>query len=83
MDRDQYDDGFVISNREVEPVFDELRWLASRSPRWFWIDVFYDIPHSCLEYVMGVMAEERFGSTIIWLGGTWKFHPMFGFASSI
>jgi len=54
LDRDQYDDGLVMSNCEVESLFDRLRWMASRSPRWFWINVFYEIPHSCLEYGMGV-----------------------------
>ena len=54
MGRDQHDDGFVMSDREVEPLFDGLRWLASGSPGWFWIDVFYEIPHSFLEYGMGV-----------------------------
>ena len=31
MDRDQSDDGFLMSDREVESLFDELRWMASES----------------------------------------------------
>jgi len=50
LDRDQYDDGFVMSNCEVESLFDGLRWMASGSLGWFFIDVFYEIPHSYLEY---------------------------------
>ena len=45
---------FVMSHCEVESLFDGLRWMASRIPGWFWIDVLYEIPHSCLEYGMGV-----------------------------
>ena len=33
LDGDQSDDGFVMSDREVEPLFDGLRWMASGSPR--------------------------------------------------
>ena len=40
----------VMYDREVESLFDRLRWMASRSPRWFWIDMLYEISHSCLEY---------------------------------
>jgi len=31
LDGDQSDDGFVISDREVESVFYELWWMASGS----------------------------------------------------
>ena len=54
LDRDRYDDGFVMSKREVKPLFDGLRWMALGSPGWFFIDVFYEIQHSCLEYGTGV-----------------------------
>ena len=54
LDRDQYDDHFVMSNHEVESLFDGLKWLAYESPEWFGVDVFYEIVHSCLEYGMGV-----------------------------
>jgi len=54
LDRDQSDDGFVMSDREVEPLSDGLGWMAFGSLGWFWIDVFYEIPHSCLEYGMRV-----------------------------
>jgi len=50
LDRDQYEDVFLISDYEVESLFDGLRWMASGIPGWFLIDVFYDILHSCLEY---------------------------------
>jgi len=53
-DRGWCDDGLVISGCEVESLFDGLRWMASWSPGWVLIDVFYDIPHSCLEYGTGV-----------------------------
>ena len=53
LDRDQSDDGYVMSDREVESLFDGLKWVASRSPGWFWIDVFYKNPYSCLEYGTG------------------------------
>jgi len=29
LDGDQSDDGFVMSGREVESLFDGLRWMAS------------------------------------------------------
>ena len=32
LDGDQSDDGFVIYDREVESLFDGLRWMASGSP---------------------------------------------------
>ena len=54
LHRDQSNDGFVMSDQEVESLFDGLRWMRYGSPGWFWIDVFYEIPHSCLEYSMGV-----------------------------
>ena len=53
-DKDQSDVSFLMSDHEVESLFDGLRWMASGSPGCFWIDVFYDNPHSCLEYGMGV-----------------------------
>ena len=54
LDRDQSDDGFVMSDNEVESLFDGFKWMASRIPGLFWIDVFYEIPYSCLEYGTGV-----------------------------
>jgi len=33
FDGDQSDDGFMMSDREVESLFDALRWMASGSPR--------------------------------------------------
>lgn len=54
LDRDRSNDSFVMSSREVESLFDGLRWMAFGSPGWFWIDVFYEILCSCLEYGMGV-----------------------------
>lgn len=54
LGREQYDDGFVMSDYEAKSLFYGLRWLASISPRCFWIDVFYEIPHSCFEYVMAM-----------------------------
>jgi len=44
----------VMFDCEVESLFDGLRWIASGSPGWFLIDVFYEIPHSFLEYGTGV-----------------------------
>jgi len=35
LDGDQYDDRFVISENELESLFDGLRWMAFGSPRWF------------------------------------------------
>ena len=40
LDRDRFDDGFVMSDHEVESLFDGLRWMASGSLGWFFIDVF-------------------------------------------
>ena len=54
LDGDQSDDGFLMSDREVESLFDGLRWMTFGSPGWVLIDVFYEIPHSCLEYGTGV-----------------------------
>jgi len=54
LDGDQYDDGFVMYNHEVESLIDELRWIAYGSPGLVLTNVFYEIPHSCLEYGMGV-----------------------------
>jgi len=34
-------------------MFDGLSSMTSQSPGWFWIDVFYEIQHSFLEYGMG------------------------------
>ena len=40
----------VMFDSEVESLFDGLRWMAFGSPVRVLIDVFYEIPHSCLEY---------------------------------
>ena len=32
LDRDRSDDGFVMSNYKLEPLFDGLRWMASGNP---------------------------------------------------
>jgi len=50
LGRDKSNDGFLMSDHEVEPLLDGLKGLASRRLGWFWIDVFYEIPNSCLEY---------------------------------
>jgi len=54
LDGDQSDDGFLMFDHEVESLFDGLRWMAFGSPIWVLINVFYEIPHSCVEYGMGV-----------------------------
>ena len=54
FDGDQSDYGFVMSDCEVESLFDGLRWMASGSSGWFLVDVFYEIPHLCFEYCRGV-----------------------------
>ena len=54
LDVVQSDDGFVMSNCEVKSLFDGLRWMASGSPVRVLFDVFYEIPHSYLEYGTGV-----------------------------
>ena len=40
----------VMSDREVESLFDGLRWFGILKPWIFLFDVFCEIPHSCLEY---------------------------------
>ena len=54
MGRDQFSDGFVMFDREVESLFDGLRLFGLEKPWMVLIDVFYEIPHSCLEYGMRV-----------------------------
>jgi len=53
LGRDQYDDGFAMFDHEVESLFDELRWFGLYIVL---IDVFYEFPHSCLEYSKGMIG---------------------------
>jgi len=55
-------------DHEVESLFDGWRWMAYEIPWWFWIDVFYEIPHSCLEY----------GTTVNGWREIWLNHYMVG-----
>ena len=41
--------------------------------------VFYEFHIHAWNMAQGWMDEERFGSIILWSGGTWKSHPGFGF----
>jgi len=66
--RDQSCDCFVMSDHEVESLFDGWRSTASRSPGQFLIDVFYEIPRSCLEYGMRVNGWKEI----------WLIHSMVG-----
>ena len=56
LSRDQSDDGFVMSDHELEQLFDGLRWFGLWKPWMVLIDVFYEIPHSCLEYGTWVIS---------------------------
>jgi len=38
----------VMSDHEMESLFDGLRQMAPRILGWFWIGVFYEIAHSSL-----------------------------------
>ena len=41
---------FMMSDCDVESLFDGWRCMASRNHGRFWIDVFYEIPQLCFEY---------------------------------
>ena len=62
LGRDQSGDGLVMSDREVESLFDGLRWFGLQKPWMVLIDVFYEIPYSCLEYGIGMTDGKE-----IWL----------------
>jgi len=59
LGRDQSYDGFVMSVREVESLFDWLRLFGLWNPWISLIYVFYEIPHSCLAYGMGVAGRRE------------------------
>ena len=56
FNRDQSSDVFVMPNHEVKSLFDGLRWFGLWKPLMVLIDMFYEIPHSYLEYGMRVIG---------------------------
>jgi len=55
--------------------------LTSRFPWLLWIGLSQEIPHSCLEYCVGVTGSKKdLVQPNLWLGGTWKSLTWFVFA---
>jgi len=73
----------VMSNCEVELLFEGLRSMALESLYDFWLVCSKRSHIHARNMAWGWRAKERFGSTILWLGVTWKSHSRLDFASSI
>ena len=55
------------------------QWMASGAVDEFWLMCSMRSHIHASNIAWGWMAEEIFGLTILWSGGTWKSHPKFEF----